>query len=180
MMKEESEDRSGVDVGYVDETDSWKLESRFFPSKVGGRPAWLRLSELPAPKDMACGKCQESCIFLCQIYAPIESRDDCFHRTLFVFMCRSAKCYSTNDSSSFVVYRSQLTRKNGFYPFEPPENSEKWASESKVEKWTDLCAACGNSGTSHCGRCKKVKYCSRTHQVTHWKDHHKMTCNMGR
>ncbi|XP_034249089.1 programmed cell death protein 2 [Thrips palmi] len=168
-----------VDVGFVDEVESWKLDSRFFPSKVGGRPAWLHLSQLPSSKEMECEKCHEPCIFLCQVYAPIEIRDDCFHRTLFVFMCRNAKCYSSNDNSCFLVLRSQLRRQNEFYPFDPPEDSENWHPECKIDKWSDVCAACGNSGSSHCGRCKKVKYCSRNHQVLHWRDHHKQACTAG-
>lgn len=174
-----SETDCGVDVGFVDEAESWKLESRFFPSKVGGRPAWLSLSNLPSCKQMECGKCHEACIFLCQVYAPIETRNDCFHRTVFIFMCQNSDCHSTNDSSPFIVYRSQLKRENQFYPFEPPEESEKWHPECRVEKWTDLCAACGNSGSSHCGRCKRVKYCCRSHQVMHWKEHHKHNCSEG-
>lgn len=179
MSLEDTGYSSGVDVGYVDEAESWKLESRFFPSKVGGRPAWLNLSELPSPKDMECEKCHEACILLCQIYAPIETRNDCFHRTLFVFLCRNPKCSSTNDNSSFIVFRSQLRRENDFYPFDPPEESEGWHPECKAEKWCDLCAACGNKGVSQCGRCKKVKYCGRGHQVIHWKDHHKRICGTG-
>lgn len=171
---------STVDVGYVDEAEyPWKLDSKFFPSKVGGRPSWLQFTHLPSPKDMECDKCHEACIFLCQVYAPIETRTDCFHRTVFVFMCRNPSCHLINDNAPFIVYRSQLKRENDFYPFDPPEETDNWHPECKVDKWTDLCAACGNSGTSHCGRCKLLKYCSRSHQVCHWKDYHKQTCNSG-
>ena len=31
--------------------------SLFFPSKVGGRPAWLDIRDLPAPDSLACGVC---------------------------------------------------------------------------------------------------------------------------
>ena len=31
-----------VDLGFLEtEFESWEVESRHFPSKVGGRPAWL-------------------------------------------------------------------------------------------------------------------------------------------
>lgn len=173
-----SQENSGVDVGYIEEAESWKLESRFFPSKIGGRPAWLQFSELPSQEDMVCAQCQEPQIFLCQIYAPIESRDDCFHRSLYIFFCRNPKCHSDNNNAAFVVYRSQLKRENEFYPFEPPDEIATWHPECRAEKWTDLCAACGNKGTSHCGRCKKVKYCSRSHQIVHWRDFHKKICSV--
>ncbi|KAK3909387.1 Programmed cell death protein 2 [Frankliniella fusca] len=174
------EHSSRVDVGFVDEADHpWKLDSKFFPSKVGGRPSWLQFTELPTPKDMECVKCHEACIFLCQVYAPLETRSDCFHRTVFVFMCRNPSCHALNDNAPFIVYRSQLKRENDFYPFDPPEESEEWHPECRADKWTALCAACGNAGTSHCGRCRTVKYCCRSHQVCHWKDVHKLMCNSG-
>ena len=42
---------SSLDIGFY-ETDfeDWEVQSRHFPSKVGGRPAWLDLEHLPAPE----------------------------------------------------------------------------------------------------------------------------------
>lgn len=33
-----------------------------------------------------------------QVYAPIFGQDRCFHRTLFLFCCKSPECYKCNDS----------------------------------------------------------------------------------
>lgn len=33
-----------------------------------------------------------------QVYAPIFGQDRCFHRTLFLFCCKSPECYKSNDS----------------------------------------------------------------------------------
>jgi hypothetical protein len=30
-----------VDLGFADEQDDWLLTNRYFPSKIGGFPAWL-------------------------------------------------------------------------------------------------------------------------------------------
>lgn len=36
--------------------------------------------------------------FSYQVYAPIFGQDRCFHRTLFLFCCKSPECYKCNDS----------------------------------------------------------------------------------
>ena len=82
------------DLGFlekVEDSDSWLLESRFFPSKIGGKPAWLSLKDLPSSSLIQCPKCNLPRSFLCQLYANIDENPDCFHRTLFIFMCRSIK-----------------------------------------------------------------------------------------
>eukprot|EP00466_Bigelowiella_natans_P005227 jgi/Bigna1/71701/fgenesh1_pg.16_\ len=95
------------------------LISRFFPSKVGGKPAWLNLRNIPeAPK---CLNCKEVLSFLLQVYAPRtqgSNKDDAFHRTIFVFTCKKASCLRTGKS--IRVFRSQLGRNNEYYSSEPP------------------------------------------------------------
>ena len=56
-----------VDIGYLEETCIWALHPRFFPSKIGGKPAWLNLQDLPRPAELACVRCNEPLIFLCQV-----------------------------------------------------------------------------------------------------------------
>ena len=47
-----------VRVGFVEKvSDLDLLTSLFFPSKVGGRPAWLDIRDLPVPDSLACGVC---------------------------------------------------------------------------------------------------------------------------
>lgn len=89
---------AGVELGFAEAAaagpaGAWRLRSACFPSKVGGRPAWLGEAGLPGPAALRCGRCQQPCAFLLQLYAPLPDRPDAFHRTLFVFACRGAACY---------------------------------------------------------------------------------------
>eukprot|EP00277_Geminigera_cryophila_P016390 CAMPEP_0179453476 /NCGR_PEP_ID=MMETSP0799-20121207/37451_1 /TAXON_ID=46947 /ORGANISM="Geminigera cryophila, Strain CCMP2564" /LENGTH=253 /DNA_ID=CAMNT_0021250615 /DNA_START=145 /DNA_END=909 /DNA_ORIENTATION=- len=43
------------------------------------------------------------------------------------------------------------------------------------EMGANRCPVCDSFATKHCGRCKKVSYCSVGHQREHWKTH-KQTC----
>lgn len=122
-----------IDIGFVEECESWRLESRFFPSKIGGKPAWLNLKELPTSKDVECDVCKKPCIFLCQIYAPYEEDTQAFHRIIYIFVCNDEACCRANDSSNLKVLRCQLPRENAFYPFEPPEERENWRNDISEE-----------------------------------------------
>ncbi|CAK1553662.1 unnamed protein product [Leptosia nina] len=137
-----------VDIGFLEEKDSWLLHPRFFPSKVGGKPSWLDLNNIVLPSDLTCKHCNEVMIFLCQIYAPFEEKDDSFHRTLFIFICKNGPCCRPNNSDNLKVYRCQLPRKNDFYSFEPHE-------ENKNE----------------------VFPMDKKHQVLHWQKGHKQNCD---
>lgn len=117
---------SQVHLGFVEENEPWLLESRFFPSKVGGKPAWLDLKNLPSVKDLTCNNCKNPCIFLCQVYAPYEDDARAFHRTIFVFVCKNPACCQDNISNNLKVFRSQLQRNNEFYSFDPPIESKDW------------------------------------------------------
>ncbi|GLH15709.1 Programmed cell death protein 2 [Gryllus bimaculatus] len=178
-MESMSDDTHVVAIGYLEETESWKLESRFFPSKVGGKPAWLDLANLPSNEDLKCPKCQNPCMFLCQVYAPWIDLESCFHRTIFIFLCVDADCCEENENRTFKVFRCQFGRRNDFFPFDPPIDDENWRPDLKADSYNKLCIVCGAKGTSHCGRCKKVNYCSRQHQIVDWKTGHKEMCRSG-
>lgn len=168
-----------VDLGFAEKCPSWKLESRFFPSKIGGAPAWLNLAELPNPDQLSCSKCNHQLKFLCQIYAPVNEKSDCFHRTIFVFFCSSAECSNVNRGS-FKVFRCQLPRENTHYPSEPCPETESANSDLTPEKFgISLCAVCGVKGPFSCSQCKKVHYCSKEHQRLDWKGSHKQACKTG-
>ncbi|KPI97892.1 Programmed cell death protein 2 [Papilio xuthus] len=163
-----------IDIGVLEEKPGWLLHPRFFPSKVGGKPAWLDLKNLCAPTDLTCKKCNDPLIFLCQVYAPYEEKEDCFHRTIFIFVCRNGSCCRPNCSDNFLVLRCQLPRKNDFYSFEPYKEDE--LERFSMEKWPKLCNVCGVRGPSHCSKCKKSYYCSRKHQILDWQKGHKENC----
>lgn len=63
-----------IDIGVLEEKESWRLHPRFYPSKVGGKPAWLDLHNLPSPSNVACKLCKEPLIFLCQVGAETHIR----------------------------------------------------------------------------------------------------------
>lgn len=169
---------STLNLGFVEKTPGWLLASRFFPCKVGGKPAWLDLKDLPTSEETSCQKCGNPLIFLLQIYANLNYDPKCFHRSIFVFMCSDSSCHQTQDSSPFKVFRSQLSRENEYYPYENPVESPDWKPELNVSKFGKLkiCRVCGCPGTKKCSGCGKVSYCSKNHQTMDWKARHKDEC----
>ncbi|KAL1398414.1 hypothetical protein pipiens_008991 [Culex pipiens pipiens] len=147
---------SSVDLGFLEPCEEWLLANKFFRSKVGGKPAWLELKNLPAAKDLLCGVCGEPCVFLCQVYAPLEEKESCFHRMVYLFVCAKASCYEHNQSKNILAFRSQLPRTNDFYGFNPPDESKK---SDPIPSPIPLCTVCGCRGSQQCSRCKKVNYC---------------------
>ncbi|KAK3090406.1 hypothetical protein FSP39_011610 [Pinctada imbricata] len=166
-----------VELGFVEEADENDLTSHNFPSKVGGKPAWLSLSNLPSPDQVTCLICGDVMIFLMQVYAPDEEKDVAFHRILYLFICRNPSCCVPNSNNNIVVYRSQLGRYNNFYSSEPPEKSSRTVKGPTAEKYQPLCCVCGSSGPKRCSKCQRRSYCSKKHQVMDWKNGHKATCS---
>ena len=121
-----------VDVGFVEVCEPWKLECRFFPSKIGGKPAWLDLKHIPDKDKVTCEYCEDPCIFLCQVYAPYED-DKAFHRTIYIFICKNSNCCRANQNGNLKVFRSQLRRINEFYPSDPPEEDKNWRTDISKE-----------------------------------------------
>ena len=123
-------------------------------------------------------------MFLAQVYAPDDDdeggtraiKDTCYHRTIFIFFCTSPPCNKKNSNENFTVFRCQLPKANEFYPPIDPPDDEEWKKDLVVTKFTKICMVCGCLGTKLCGGCKKVNYCSKEHQVLHWKNGHKMLC----
>eukprot|EP00916_Digyalum_oweni_P006403 GHVL01010996.1.p1 GENE.GHVL01010996.1~~GHVL01010996.1.p1 ORF type:complete len:288 (+),score=42.47 GHVL01010996.1:31-894(+) len=82
------------------------VDRRCFPSKIGGKPAWL----IPDPIIVVCSKCKNKMIFLLQLYAGKEEERS-FHRCLYVFVCQVC--------NEFKVFRCQLPKINDFYSADP-------------------------------------------------------------
>lgn len=169
-----------VELGFLEECDAFLLKSRFFPSKFGGRPAWLSLNNLPGPEELLCRVCSKPTMFLLQVGAPLE-REDTFHRTIFLFVCTNPKCCKLNESENILVFRSQLERKNDFYGFDPPPERPLPATEREIDAslYNRLCRVCGSLGPKTCSKCHQVHYCSKEHQTIDWKKYHKQECNAG-
>ncbi|XP_062850915.1 programmed cell death protein 2 [Trichomycterus rosablanca] len=181
-MSENTEDsrrKTGVVLGFLEEAEPWQLLSAQFPSKVGGKPAWLSQQDLPSTSELVCEKCQLPALFLLQVYAPIVGFDQSFHRTVYIFCCKTPACYTLNDSRCFKVFRSQLRRKNDFYSYNPPPDEETTNSgdnQHVLSSGVKLCHLCGCAGQEGCSRCHAVTYCSKEHQVIDWKQRHKKEC----
>ncbi|CAL8093793.1 unnamed protein product [Calicophoron daubneyi] len=179
---------STLALGFATKCPPWHLVSPLFPDKIGGRPAWLALKQLPQPCDLACPTCSNPMAFVLQLYSPVDGREDCFHRVLFLFMCLNGGCHCKDKKPPFAVFRSQLPRCNAYYSFEPPENEEpsldevmSLITERKLpcaELFTSVCPVCGCKADKLCSKCRVVHYCSKSHQVLHWKEH-KKTCAPG-
>lgn len=167
-----------VVLGFLDKCEAWKLQSRLFPSKVGGKPAWLSLKHVPSSDQLTCETCNKLMVFLCQIYAPIESEPQSisnFHRTIFVFLCRTVTCNKNQQITSFKIFRSSLPRENEFYSINPPQLVDDPTFD--VMKWIDICNLCGIAADKKCGKCKLAMYCSKEHQTIDWKKGHKLSCS---
>uniref|UniRef100_A0A1I8HNU9 PDCD2_C domain-containing protein n=2 Tax=Macrostomum lignano TaxID=282301 RepID=A0A1I8HNU9_9PLAT len=202
MSGDLSTDINPLEIGCVDEaasTEPHKLLSHLFPSKIGGKPAWLALDQLPGEAQLRCCICSNRMTFLMQVYCPIESSvsatasdnadnntdNDTFHRCLFFFMCSNGGCYGNVDKSStpnapVKVFRSQLARKNPYYPFEPPNYEASWSGIVKLidakqvshpSSWQPLCALCGcpasGSEAVQCDDCNYKPgglYCCKEHR----------------
>ena len=173
-----------VELGFVEKVENHVvLNSPFFPSKVGGKPAWLALTGLPS--EIICKGCDKPLVFLLQVYVPSEDeKSSSYHRTVFVFCCRNGACYKSNCNKSFAAFRCQLARENNFYSLYPNcEEQDKIFQDFKDHKaglgcsWTKLCVVCGCRGEKLCGKCHTVQYCSKEHQAIDWKTGHKSICS---
>jgi len=173
------------------EFKDFELESRYFPSKVGGNPAWLDLANLPKPTELQCRVCGAPSKFLLQVYSPDQETSSGFHRALFVFICTNSECWknttnptalSSNTNSQHtpvLVFRSQLGRENQFYPADPPREEPDWRTDIRAECHGSLCPVCGCRGDKGCAQCRAVSYCGPAHQRLDWRRGHKQECVNG-
>lgn len=107
-----------------------------------------------------------------------------FHRSLFVMACRSMSCLrqhlieqqkQTFESTlrSVKVFRGQLERDNKFYSFDPPGDEVGTPKTDGVL----CCVWCATwRAEKRCSGCHDSHYCSREHQVEHWRAGHAEYC----
>lgn len=167
-----------VELGFLEKCESWAVKSKYFPSKVGGKPAWLHLTGIPDGTRLSCNNCGEPCIFLLQVYAPIDEDAAAFHRTVFVFTCVNAECVKHNTTGSVIALRSQLPRINTFYGENPSPETPCGSDTPSACEHNNLCVVCGALGNKCCGRCRSRHYCTKSHQVWDWKHGHKSRCGL--
>ncbi|KFM23208.1 Programmed cell death protein 2 [Auxenochlorella protothecoides] len=93
-----------------------------FPSKLGGRPAWLDPLRLPSPAQLAGPDEGSPLSFLLQVYAPVDSDAAAFHRTVFVFIHTDAA--QLLQPGGVRALRCQLPLVNEFYGEAPAPEEE--------------------------------------------------------
>jgi len=91
-----------------------------FPSKVGGRPAWLNPVDLPKEEELLSQPTGQPLDFLLQVYCPLDDNEQAFHRTIFVFAPREGK--DLTKTGSIRAFRCQLSRQNSFYAYSPSKD----------------------------------------------------------
>ncbi|KAL2943516.1 Programmed cell death protein 2 [Bienertia sinuspersici] len=152
-----------------------------FPDKAGGTPAWLDPLHLPTGKSFLCDFCEAPLQFVLQVNAPIIGSEFAHYRTIFVFMCLSMACLNKDQGEqkmkareaawrSVKVFRCQLPMKNPFYKCKDDRNN---GCSNHIHLEAPLCSWCGTwKGQKLCTGCRRVRYCSKTHQqIYHWQSH---------
>lgn len=77
MSSDKSLTPSEVVLGFLEEAKQWRLLPLQFPSKVGGRPAWLSQRDLPSLPELECEICRLPMAFLLQV-SGFESHSSLF------------------------------------------------------------------------------------------------------
>lgn len=107
-------------LGFIEDAEPTSLMRHQFPSKIGGRPAWLDPQHLPSSTELTCGVSGRPLDFLLQVYATPPALDhipEAFHRTIFLFV--SPQGDQLHKRGAVKAYRSQLPRHNDYYEPEP-------------------------------------------------------------
>ncbi|CAG8443429.1 8316_t:CDS:2 [Ambispora gerdemannii] len=186
-----------VELGFA-EPPAQPLTSEKFPSKIGGKPAWLNPKHILSADKVECGVCKKPMILLLQLYTPEDYPPEAFHRMIYVFCCKNGSCHKLSWRESFKVYRSQLSRDNPYWPVPPSTSSEELEDSNQENIASELapdnqlsdrnqeklqnddlkqihqklntiqCIVCGLLGSKTCGKCNIVRYCSKAHQIEHW------------
>ncbi|KAI8143338.1 programmed cell death protein 2 [Fennellomyces sp. T-0311] len=175
-------DKWAPQLGYCEEPEE-PLTADTFPSKSGGKPAWLNPEHILNVENVTCGNCSEPMILLLQLYTPEDQPADAFHRTVYVFCCKNGGCHKQDWTQCFKVYRSQLAQDNAYYPPNDDDDDDEKddvAIDFVPKHFTkpDECVVCGLAGTKVCGKCHSAHYCSRQHQLVDWNScGHKQFCN---
>ena len=172
--EEDWEDCSDSEQSDCDE-ENWKiglveapvvpeaLNPEFFPSKVGGDPAWLDPKNLPSDADLRCQAkvrgetCGQRLSFLLQVYAPIsDGPPEAFHRSIFLFVCSNVLC--CGKQGSVRAFRSQLPRENPYYSYEPPEYPDERPKVSEIveeEEENDMSGGAADAVVEAGRKCKE-------------------------
>jgi pre-rRNA-processing protein TSR4 len=122
------------------------------------------------------------------MYTPEDEPAEAYHRMLYVFVCENNLCHQESRLKCIKVFRSQLPKENKYYSIDreqSPSTEEGvdeddivWKLNSSINPDHYKCPICGLHGNKQCSKCKRVKYCSRAHQLEHWGNGHKTQCTV--
>ncbi|RUS32073.1 hypothetical protein BC938DRAFT_476347 [Jimgerdemannia flammicorona] len=183
-----------VQLGFAEDPVT-PLTADTFPSKLGGKPAWLNPEHILDVEAVKCGVCGKPLKLLRTI--PLS-------HTTALSTCSAAGKDHVINSLGGAVYRSQLPQHNPYYPptskddddddddddtttptlaTPNPNPTSKLAPAPFVPApFTPppLCTVCSLHGPKTCSKCHLAHYCSRDHQQAHWTEGlHKRTCPLG-
>ncbi|GBE60079.1 programmed cell death [Babesia ovata] len=144
----------------VEQGKPWECQRQYFPSKLGGRPAWLEPENLPKEEAFACPKCAGVMTFVLQLYAPDddEPSGDAFHRTIYLFACQPC-------GTHWRAFRSQLPRKNAHYAFHPEPYGTLFPQPDTVVA-KRCCPACGVPSDGELGPDEQIAFKFKVQDVT--------------
>lgn len=91
---------------------------------LGGSPSLLLPFTDEDKEKLKCSRCSKLLSFLLQIYAPKDVSESCFHRTVYVFVCRNDP-FCLETGRGVQVLRAQISRTNSFYSYEPKNSIMK-------------------------------------------------------
>lgn len=177
-------DNLDIDLGFAEKNKNrFELTALHYPSKLGGRPAWLRWDKLPTSQHMQCDSCGKQLVYLCQLYVPTEKTDNnntvSFHKMVYLFCCLHGDCYKKTHKS-VKAFRSVKTESSTDVTDEDLKlktDQELLEMLKTIESEQPLCNVCGCFGDKKCSSCHTFSYCSKDHQVFDWKKGgHSKTC----
>ncbi|ORM39617.1 Programmed cell death protein 2 [Babesia sp. Xinjiang] len=140
--------------------ESWQYQRQYFPSKIGGFPAWLDPENLPSECNLSCIICGGVMSFVLQLYAPDddEPSGSAFHRSLYLFACQPC-------GTQWRVFRCQLPRKNRYYDFHPvPPGTIFPQPDPLVSK--SCCPACCIPSSGDSEECQVLLSHSKVQDIT--------------
>ncbi|CDR94773.1 programmed cell death protein 2, putative [Babesia bigemina] len=144
----------------VESGKPWEYQRQFFPSKIGGRPAWLEPENLPQEEAFVCPKCAGVMTFVLQLYAPDdeEPSGDAFHRTIYLFACQPC-------GTHWRALRSQLPRTNAHYASHPQPYGMLFPQPDTIIAQR-CCPACGLPSDGEPKPGEQLTFASVVHDFT--------------
>ena len=119
-----------VQLGFADVPKKGDFELKKKKKKIGGLPVWLLPLSNNIDESFFTCFCGENLSFLLQLYCPLEDKDNCFHRMIYVFFCPC--CWKKKDLVK--VLRVNLPEKSTYFDGEEILDIKKIQNDEKTQK----------------------------------------------